>query len=314
MTEDDTSVEKVELFNNHLNLVIANRQLPLEYHDTFEREMLEIAQALANNDLDAVSHLESQSENNIINSTKIFNKRHPSWITITVAILVPLSAIIVACATSPTLRARANEILFQVGHVLFTNKITDAQRAEPYLETPQPTPRILETSEPNRWRALSQDEASQIAGFQVLVPGDIPEQPWEKAYRSEWDNPKKISWKIFESPRGGIYIQCFCFRFQEVFISQQLITEGGLEEFAVADAKASEVYIGKNKGYFLDSAPTGIIGGGGSAWGLTQDDAIWQVAAENILVWEENGVLYLVRGSDELSLSDMLLVANSLTP
>jgi len=68
------------------------------------------------------------------------------------------------------------------------------------------------------------------------------------------------------------------------------------------------------KGYYIEDAPTAITGGGGSAWDLTQDDVVWQVTEENFLIWEEGGILYIIRGSDELGLSDFLAVANALSP
>jgi hypothetical protein len=49
-------------------------------------------------------------------------------------------------------------------------------------------------------------------------------------------------------------------------------------------------------------------------WSLTEEDIVWQISYENFLVWEENGILYMISGSDELSLEDFVLVADSLAP
>ena len=69
-----------------------------------------------------------------------------------------------------------------------------------------------------------------------------------------------------------------------------------------------------SKGYWIEDAPTSLVGGGGSAWSLTEDDIVWQISYENFLVWEEKGILYMISGSDELSLEDFYLVAESLAP
>ena len=67
-------------------------------------------------------------------------------------------------------------------------------------------------------------------------------------------------------------------------------------------------------GYRVEDAPTSLVGGGGSAWSLAEDDIVWQISYENFPVREENRILYLISGSDELSLEDFYLVAESLSP
>jgi len=308
-------MEDVDLFNHQLDQLIRTHHLPTEEMDSVHREMLGLAQALSHKPFISPSNVQVVvrklvTQESVPSSSKVISKRK----LLALGLLLPIAAFIVACAVSPTIRTRTREVLLQIGNLIFTNKPTNAQRAEPYMNTPWPTPLIEETIDPQRWAALTQEDANRLVGFQVLVPHDVPEQEWEKAFRPDWGNPKEISWEIYESPAGGIYVLCDCFRFHQVAIGQQRVEEGKLEEFAVADAQLSEVQVRGTRGYWIVDAPTGIVGGGGSAWSLTRDDIVWQVSQENYLVWVENGILYMISGSDELSLDDFQLVAESLAP
>jgi len=314
MHSPNTFANDVESFDRHLDALILDHNLPSEELESSHRDMFTIALALTHNSFDSLSKTKASIQQEVINKHRTTPKKPSLRKVAAVGALLTIVTFIVACAVSPTLRARTKEVFIQIGHLVFTNNPTDAQQALPYKDTLRPTPVIEETGEPHRWVPLTQEEASRLVGFQVLVPHDVPEQEWEKAFRPEWGNPKKISWEIYESPAGGIYVKCDCFRFHQVIIRQQRIKEVALEEFAIADAQATEVTVRGSKGYWIEDAPTSLVGGGGSAWSLTEDDIVWQISYENFLVWEENGILYMISGSDELSLKDFYLVANSLAP
>ena len=314
MHSPKTFANDVESFNRHLDALILDDHLPSEELESSHGEMFTIALALAHNSFDSLSKTKVFIQQRVINNRRMTPKKPSLRKAAAVGALLTIVIFIVACAVSPTLRTRTKEILIQIGNLIFTNEPTDAQLALPYKDAIRPTPVIDETGEPHRWVPLTQEDASGLVGFQVLVPHDVPEQEWEKVFRPEWGNPKKISWEIYESPAGGIYVMCDCFRFHQVIIRQQRIKEVALEEFAIADAQATEVTVRGSKGYWIEDAPTSLVGGGGSAWSLTEDDIVWQISYENFLVWEENGILYMLSGSDELSLEDFLLVAESLVP
>lgn len=314
MHSPSTFANDVESFNRHLDALILDHHLPLEELESPHWEMFTIALALAHNSFDYLSKTKASIQQEVIYKHQTTPKKTSLRKVAAVGALLPIVIFIVACAVSPTLRASTKEVLIQIGNLIFTNEPTDAQQALPYKNTPRPTLAIDETGEPHRWVPLTHEAASLLAGFQVLVPHDVPEQEWEKAYRPEWGNPKEISWEIYESPAGGIYVMCDCFRFHQVKIRQKRINEVALEEFAIADAQATEVTVRGSKGYWIEDAPTSLVGGGGSIWSLTEEDIVWQIAHQNFLVWEESGILYMISGSDELSLEDLNLVAESLAP
>lgn len=312
MDSPNTYTDDVSRFNRQLDALIHCRMPLSEDMVSTHKELLTIAEALTHNSFDSLSNAKASTQQNLNAKRRVPPIRTSLRNAAAVGALLPLVIFIVACAVSPTLRARTKEVLIQIGHLIFTNEPTNAQKSLPYIGTTRPTPVIDETVEPHRWDPLTQEEASRMAGFTVLVPGDVPEQEWEKAFRPEWGNPKKISWQIYESPAGGIYVMCDCFRFHQVIIRQQRSNNIELEEFAIADAHVTAVIVRGSEGYWIEDAPTSLVGGGGSIWSLTQDDIVWQISYENILAWEENGILYLISGSDELSLEDFILIAESL--
>ncbi len=313
MHSPKTFANDVESFNRHLDALIQDHHLPLEEIESSHREMFTIALALTHNSFDSLSNTKASILQKVINKPRTTPKKTSMRKIATVGALLPIVTFFVACAVSPTLRARTKEILIQIGHLVFTDDPTDAQLALPYKDTLPPTPVIEETGEPFSFVPLTQEEASRLVGFQVLVLHDVPEQEWEKAYWPEWGNPKKISWEIYESPMGGVFVLCDCFRFHHVSIWQQRVEELELEEFAIADAQATEVMVRGSKGYWIEDAPTSLVCGGVSMWN-PEVDIVCQISDNNYLVWEENGVLYLIGGSDELPLEDFYLVVESLAP
>lgn len=313
MNSPTTFANDVESFNRHLDALILDHHLPSEELESSHGEMFTIAQALTHNSFDSLSDTKASIQQKVINKPRMTPKKPSLRKVAAVGTLLPIVTFIVACAVSPTLRARSKEVLIQIGHLVFTDDPTDAQKALPYIDTPRPTPVIDETGEPFRYVPLTQEDASRLVGFQVLVLHDVPEQEWEKAYRPEWGNPKKISWEIYESPMGGVFVLCDCFRFHHVSIWQQRVEDLELEEFAIADAQATEVTVRGSKGYWIEDAPTSLVCGGVSMWN-PEVDIVCQISSNDYLVWVENGVLYLIGGSDELSLEDFYLVAESLAP
>lgn len=315
MNEYTPSPEELELFSRRLDQLVQTHQLPTGKMDSTQRDMLEIALTLTSKPFPSARGLWDEIRTPATNHVTPSIHRHiTKRRLVTLGLLFPVAIYLVACAVSPTIRTQTKRVLFQIGHLVFTNEVTDAQKAEPYLNTSWPTPPIEETSEPMVWVHLSQEDASREAGFQVLVPHDVPEQEWERKYRPEWGNPKEISWGISMSPEGVVHVYCECFRFHSVNISQQKVMGGKLDEFAIDNAHVNEIEVRGSRGYWIEDAPTGIVGGGGSIWSLTEDDIIWQVTNENYLVWEEDGTLYIISGSDELNLEDFQLVAESLAP
>ena len=90
------------------------------------------------------------------------------------------------------------------------------------------------------------------------------------------------------------------------------LTDEQGEEFPIGNADVLEVKVQGQTGYWIEEAAASIIGGGGSIFNLTQDDIVWQLGHNDILAWEEGGIVYLMLADDELSLGELLTIAESL--
>ena len=227
--------------------------------------------------------------------------------------VVIVTALIAGCGTTSALKAQTPEVLARIGGLIFTDAQTHAELTLPRIGTVTPPLPAFPPGQPTPicLLGLTQEEASELAGFGVQVPRDVPEPDWEAIYRPAWGQLKRVSWQIYQIP-GGIEVRCDCFRFHSVVIQQLSMGQSRTQEFPISSAEATVVEVLGLEGIWIEDAPTGIIGGGGSAWSLTDEDIDWQLAFTNILAWEEDGISYVIIGDDELTFDDLLLVAEAL--
>ena len=209
----------------------------------------------------------------------------------TISVLVLISTY----CTLPPFLERRQKTLAQVGNMIITNAETSAQKNLPELRDAWPTRPSQPTGAP--FKSLTQEEASNQAGFQVLIP-QPPDETWNKEFI------------IFSK---GKVVVAGHYKGLPISISQWKSTDETFE-FAVNDANLERIQIRNRKGYWLEAVPTGLVGGGGSAFALSQDDIEWQVENEDIITWEENGIVFLFSGDDELHLEQLLTIANYLRP
>jgi len=186
----------------------------------------------------------------------------------------------------PSFRAR-------VGNLVITNDNTIAQKE--LLEFREAWPTRQSQRQVEQFASLTQVEATKQIGFPVLVP-KLPEDRWKEDYLI-------IS-------NGRVVVMG---RFDELVasIAQWHITD---EDFklAVGTAEIREIEVRNSQGLWIEGSPAGLIGGGGSAFALSQDDIEWQLADRDIIAWEEDGIVYLISGDDEFRLEQMLELAESL--
>jgi hypothetical protein len=301
--------QPVEAFNRELDRLISRGRIPADIkRDAVHDEMLSIAHTLATANLASLSKGRASLRQRLLApGTFPTRRRIPGAVKLAATLSLLLMVAVLAFSISPPLRAWAQEVLARIGHLLITDAPTHAERVLPTIQTglpDRPKGPLLES--------LSQEEANRRVGFTVLVPRDVPESAWEEGYRPAWGAPKEVTWDIFEMPHGVI-VRCDCFRWHHVHILQyKLMNEQSLE-FPVGDAEVVEVTVRDQAGYWIEEAPTGIVGGGGSTLHGMQD-LVWGLAYDNILAWEEEGVVYVIMGDDELSLDDLLMVAEHLAP
>jgi len=300
----------VETFNLALDRFLSTGQVSADIqHDPVHFEMLSIAQSLATANLASLSKGRASLRKRLLaHEPSPAHRGLPRAVKWAATLVLLLIVLITAFSLSPPLRTWAQGVLARIGNLIITDAPTGAEQTLPRLLTATPGPHRA-----TPFVSLSQEEASQRAGFTVLVPRDVPEKEWEAMYKPSWGTPKKVTWDIFEIPNGMV-VRCECYRWHSLDILQLDLRNVGGEEFPIGDADVLEVTVRGQTGYWIEEAATRFIGGGGSALHLTQDDIVWQLGHNNILTWEEGGIVYVIMADDELSLEDNLTVAECLAP
>jgi hypothetical protein len=120
------------------------------------------------------------------------------------------------------------------------------------------------------------------------------------------------SWDIYERP-NGVAVAGTYNRWYSVHILQLKLAGEKGEELSIGSADVDKVTVRGGTGYWIEGAATSIIGGGGSVFQSIKD-IDWHLAHNNILAWEEEGIVYVIIGDDELSLDDLTTIAESLAP
>ena len=216
-----------------------------------------------------------------------------------------LLVVVAAFAASPPLRTWAQEVLARVGNMIVTDAPTDAEQMLPGLLTA--TPEWVEGPSPE---SLSQEEASRRVGFAVLVPRDIPKG--EDIYAPPGGAPWEDKWDICAVRNEALVVGIYN-RWYGVRILQLRLTDEQSEDLAIGDADIVAVTVRGQTGYWIEEATTSmtLLSVVGS---LKVPDPDWQLANENILTWEEEGIVFVIYGDDELSQDELLTIAESLAP
>jgi hypothetical protein len=299
----------VEAFNRQLDHLLETGRMPEDAElDEQHLEMLYVAQSLATVNAGALSRSHATLRRRLLNGEALVgHQRMPRAVKLATTFASLALILGLALAVSSPFRAWAQEVLARVYGLLITDAPTEAERALPMLltATPQAGPSVA-------LNALSREEASLRAGFTVLVPRSTPQAAEEDIYAVPWGADRLDRWELDLIEDGVVVIGTYK-RWYPVRILERKLTAEREEDFPVGDARVEQVRVRGHTGYWIEEAATEIIGGGGSTF-LGIDDIDWQLAHNNILVWAEDEVVYLILGDDELSLDDLLAIAESLAP
>lgn len=285
----------IERFNQELDRLLSTGELPAEVkQDALHNEMLSIANALATANLETLSKGRVSLRNRLLsNEASPAHRPTPRAMKMAATLVLVLALFITVFAVSPPLRSWAQEVLARVGALIITDAPTYAEQELPRLQTG--TPERLRGPE---LESLSQEEASRRVGFTVLVPRNLPK--WKPQFIFHLDTDRVTVLGVYDGWYG-------------VNIFQMKLTDEQEEEFPIGDADVLEVTVRGQTGYWIEEAATSLIGGGGSAF-HGMKDIVWQQGYNNILTWEEDGIVYLMLADDELPLGELLTIAESLAP
>lgn len=287
----------VERFNQKLDHLLSTGEIPAEVRqDALHSEMLSIANTLATANIEALSKGRASLRNRLLsNEASLAHRPTPRAMKMKMAAIPVLTLVLLITlfAVSPALRSWAQEVIARVGALIITDAPTYAEQELPRLQTA--TPERLRGPE---LESLSQEEASRRVGFTVLVPRNLPK--WKPQF-------------IFHRDADRVTVLGIYDRWYGVHIGQMKFSDEREEEFPIGDADVLEVTVRGQTGYWIEEAATSLIGGGGSIFHGTKD-LVWQQGYNDILTWEEGGIVYLIQADDELSLGELLTIAESLAP
>ena len=210
--------------------------------------------------------------------------------------LVALAVLVIAVSTVafvPSMRTWAQGILTQFGPLIITDAPT---RLEVTINTPRvPTPIGQPTGTPiaGPLPIITIEEASDVAGFQVLAPEYVP-----AGYRLG-------SREVFTS-EVGVFVFTICVTEggeERISISQIQYVPGYEAEFPVSDALTMDVTVRGQPGLWVEGVKLGIRNDGNSGGS--------ELYGINVLIWEEEDNLFTLR-SNELTLKETLKIAKSL--
>jgi len=213
--------------------------------------------------------------------------------TFALAAIAALIITVSMVAFVPSARAWAQDVLTQFGALIITDSPTWPERV---INTPPaPTPVGQPTATPiaGPLPILTIEEASDVAGFQVLSPEYLP-AGYRIADRGAYVEEARVFATTSWATEGGE---------ERVYISQVRYVSGhSEEEFPVGDALTMDVTVRGLPGLWVEGAKLGIRSdnrGGSELYGV------------NFLIWEEGDDLFRLT-SDELALAEMLKIAESL--
>lgn len=205
--------------------------------------------------------------------------------------------LIVILLVSPGARAFADEQFRQIGALIFRPLDTDRSLAEDQAAKPQPTlPAPGDEDRPESTSLL--EDASRLAGFEVLEPGYLPE-----GYQVN------TVWSIDRRDSGVYVVSSFRNEAADQFLllNQIQYTAGSNFEQTYGDNELlSDVTVGGTYGVWITGRlmtdPTD------RTVGLQSDPVLHST---NWLVWQEGDITYTLFGNG-LSQEEMIWVAESL--
>lgn len=191
--------------------------------------------------------------------------------------------------TIPPLRAWAQDVLARIGAFVFTDapSIAEEMAGDPF-ETPIPDANFIPG-------LLTAAQASEYAGFSVLVPDYLP-RGYQIVQRSAGQNERLSEARTFFS--GSAYYETPDF----VELSQQLWTVEQPLTWAVGEVEPQTVNVRGVEGLYIPEVPNGL---------KPDVEGNAEIFTMNMLFWEEGGFNFTI-GASALELDVLLRIAESL--
>lgn len=311
---------------------LANQSEPGEYN-----EMMQVARRLARTDMSRQSRVRAALKRSLLSRLpeqnlrgawsplpdKEKNTMQPKTRAFVFA-LTALVVLILAAAATPPGRAFAQDIWQRVGPLIIVNKPVYVEETEQYGATPTPLPGTggvpLPTPRPgegtgqdvlapdahasptplpltNTFEPLSNENALEKYGFQVLEPGYLPEQYalMTEHQVNRTQDGSLVSIYVYSTDSAA-------FDGHYLSIQQSTFEDKAPIEFKVGDAKVSQVTLRGITATFIEDAQLMTV----------RDEAGNNVTLPvDYLMWEEAGSFFVIDAT-QLTREEMIHIAESL--
>ena len=297
--------ERSRQFNRAVDHLLATGEIPHASADD-EGSLLALSKRLMETDL---SHLNTESQRTREKLIQHFYQPSPNHTTTrgqerqsmnghqplrrAMAVMVASTIMMAAVLSIPPLRSAAQAVLQQLGLLQFTHESTIPEQ----LAGSQAAVEVTTTG--GVPGILSLQQAHQQSGLAVYEPGFTP------------SGYVLTSRQVFTTERGiqirtdyGWSSQTDMAEPDFLSMTQWQLSDPVEEplRWAIGTAQPTEVTVNGETGLYVQGAPTGRT---------VDENGINQIVGVNILVWEQDGYLFILQ-SFQLTLEDMQLVAASL--
>ena len=311
--------ESILQFNIAVDKILEGQPIGSTSSLVEDQELLKVAGKLAAHSTTTMNEVETFLRQHLLEriSERKRNREAPKRFTLrqpATIVLVVLTLLIIGTLTIPPVRAFAQDVLNRIGNFIFTNQPSDAEIYVATMQSGTPTPTVdpsqvcTNCQQVFESESLSITEASQKAGFPVFAASYIPDGYQSNAsdvlftgqtitvdtsYRMELDLP------LYDGLQtAGI-----------IAIEQTLLHDNANPWVSgIGDIPLVEVTIHGERGVWIEQIPV---------YPYQDEQGKWDYARWNQLIWEEDGYNFVLQTnmpSDQLSMEEMLKIAESLRP
>lgn len=281
--------QAIQHFNEAVDALMTGQAPPVAQKNTPEPELVAIARMLVAADVATLSRQRQHAWPQVRQQRQQARNRRRLSYGMAAAIFAAGFFLLI---TSTPLQAWAQAILFRFGGFTVTN---DSEWTAAGLKelTAEATGQQAVVNQP-----LSQQEASRIAGFPVLLPTYMPQ------------GLTLAATDVFTETNGA-YVSIAYTGWGVLSIMQWKLPPERQHNSRIGDATMKPVMIRGYQGYSIENAGLGAVG----------DDTTFRPSNDNALLWEEQGILFQIvsagaDGSDfqALPVAQLLKIAESLQP
>lgn len=290
MTKQETIDEQaVAQFNQTLDAFITGQTPVADRQNAPDADLFAIARLLATADVAKLRQQRPRPWSQVVQQRQQARLRRRLSYGMAAAIFV--AGFFLLLTTTP-LQAWAQAVLARFGGFTISSDPEWTAEQLEALKTDTATP---EAPIPP---SLSQQEASRIAGFPVLLPTYIP------------SDLTLVATNVFTEANGAYVSTAYVGR-GVLSIMQWKLPPEGKHNMRIGDAAMKPVMVRGYQGYGIEDAGLGAV----------SDDITIRPSNDNLLVWEENGIVFqIVSGGGNTSdfqalpIAELLKIAESLKP